>query len=90
MSSARRIWVMPSLSRSFLMRPGKSNGSSGLAGTTFLVLCYMPIFKPYVKLYKVVLVYPNNIASAIREPIIKRIAIKDTARTLEDYISDFA
>jgi hypothetical protein len=71
MSSAKRVCVMPSLLRSLLMRPEKSNGSSGLTGTTFLVLCHVPIFIPHGKLYRVVLAHPNNIASAIRESMIK-------------------
>src|SRR5215510_13327496 len=66
MSSAKRIWVMPSLSRSFFMRLGKSKGSSDLAGTTFLILCYMPVFKPHVKLYRSVWIFSNNIACAIK------------------------
>ena len=66
MSSAKRIWVMPSLSRSFFMRIGKSKGSSGLAGNTFLVLCYTPVFKPHVKLCRSVWIFSSNIACAIK------------------------
>ena len=66
MSSAKRIWVMPSLSRSFFMRLGKSKGSSGLAGTTFLILCYTPIFKSHVKLYRSVWLFSNTIAYVIK------------------------
>ena len=54
MSSARRIWVRPNLSRRLLRRLGKSDGISGLAGTTILILCYMLIFLSHVELYMAV------------------------------------
>jgi len=41
------------------------------------------------KIIQSCVVYPNNIASVIRESMSKRIGVEDAARTLEDYISDF-